>query len=102
MQASTADGCGGVDEAVVVNVGVADATLSTFQLYPNPADESITVVTPFPAVVTLRNALGERVRVQAVIGTGTVDVSDLPVGVFNYGFAFADGSVRRGTFVVQR
>ena len=78
----------GIDEAKAV------ASLNAF---PNPSDGqvSITYATERPATLNLYDALGRTVRSQQVNGNGTIQLSELPVGVYSYGLIADDSRIMR-------
>lgn len=85
----TAFPAGGFDlDAVGVIHGsplsVEEARLAQVRIFPNPANDFITILLPRQQVfqLTIRNAAGQTVCQQPISGAGKVAVSQLPAGVY--------------------
>ena len=61
-----------------------DAYVSSFDLFPNPAKEFISVRTPFEedSSYTILNMKGEVVKSGKISNRGTIDVTSLPAGMY--------------------
>jgi len=77
-------GCSNANALVVTNVGIEAIHEQTLRLFPNPADESVSVRSNSNEIlnVGLYNALGQRVQSQTSAGTATFNVSKLPAGIY--------------------
>ncbi|HLP19658.1 MAG TPA: Ig-like domain-containing protein, partial [Chitinophagales bacterium] len=101
------------DTANFICEGINDISLSGIQLYPNPAQNNITIdmskndddATRNYAAIEIFNAIGEKVKV--VSGDGnklvTISVSELPEGMYMATLLDAKGTRRTlGRFTVAR
>jgi hypothetical protein len=82
-----ADALKAVNEALArVDIHNANETwfAKSLQLYPNPANDHVTVLTGShaPVSVTVDSIEGRRVMTAEVVMEGTLDVSQLPHGVY--------------------
>ncbi|MBK7936391.1 MAG: CotH kinase family protein [Lewinellaceae bacterium] len=98
---STAFGCSNTTQQIIhiINTGAGETTEGTLQLFPNPANDRLTVTLPTgfsgTGVFRLTNTLGETVleRIcQMTENQLVLPVGDLPAGA--YGAAFETNSIR--------
>jgi hypothetical protein len=74
-------------------------------IYPNPAQEAITIVPPMGlrnGRLVLHNSMGQAVRGSSLTGVGSVNVhvADLPSGVYTV-ILFGEGTRHTGRFIKQ-
>jgi hypothetical protein len=101
VEATGAHGCSRTAEYNVLNVSVEEvATALAFEVYPNPADEMLTVKYNGHATLRLYNTLGQEVYEREFSSGHTIDMSLLPAGMFCIAIQ-ADGSVGIQTLVVS-
>jgi hypothetical protein len=69
---------------VPTNVGLANAKLNEVSIYPNPAKDILTINSPGTQKTEARlyNLNGSQVKTYRKAGQGTLNVSDLPAGVY--------------------
>jgi hypothetical protein len=76
---------GSEDFALTQTTGLAESEELSFGLYPNPATDRLTLELPGPvAEVSLRDALGRRLKHRREVGRGRMQwsVGDLAPGVY--------------------
>ena len=55
----------------------------SLRLYPNPAQNKVTVYSPVAGNLTIFNALGQKVQTRSVVsGQNHLDISRLPQGMY--------------------
>jgi hypothetical protein len=82
---TSGNGCTGYDDLQVINVGINSIiTNSTFEIFPNPADESVTIVfsTNQTAQLKLYNTLGQLLQNDLVENKTTIDLKNISAGVY--------------------
>jgi hypothetical protein len=80
----------------VVTVAALGGAIAEFTLAPNPARESISLLTAAPTAYGVRNALGQLVRSgTTAAGTTTLLISELPAGIYFFELHGAAGRVVR-------
>lgn len=64
--------------------GINDNIALALQVYPNPAKDLMTVAIDdaTPAFLNLRNAQGQELLTQTIIGSAVIDISALPAGIY--------------------
>lgn len=84
INVTSAEGCSGSYALQVVNVGVNTIAATDFELFPNPADESVTIITnnSHQAVLKLYNTLGQSVLNVSHVKQTMLDLSLLPAGMY--------------------
>ncbi len=66
--------------------GVNDFKASSFEIYPNPANDKVTIKTNGTGTLEILNTLGQVVITQPAIENNEVNVSKLPKGVYSVRF----------------
>ena len=84
-------------------LGVANINNSAeISLYPNPANDRISINAPAPAIVTIYNVMGEQMQVVAYDHqTIEINTSAFEAGVYLAQLKFADGTLATKKFVKQ-
>ncbi len=87
---------GTVAYSPVVTVAATDGAIAEFALAPNPARESVSFLTAVPTAYTVHNTLGQLVRSgTTAAGTNSLQVSELPAGVYFFELHGSAGRVVR-------
>jgi hypothetical protein len=86
--------------------GIEDETSfnSTFQLYPNPAQNEVllTSQSPISGIFSFFNLQGQQVLEQNITGTQTkISLVNLPQGIYQYELKDTNGKSEKGKLVVQ-
>ena len=69
----------------LILTGIASPSIvsANISVYPNPANDNITIETPPPSTIEISNIEGQLIKTLAASGTKTnIDVSALPCGVY--------------------
>ncbi len=76
--------CGLVLFTTITTTGITDPATLTTALFPNPANDFITVTTSERTPIVITNSLGQKlIETQAEKGNNTINISTLPSGTFN-------------------
>lgn len=73
-------------------VGVESVAKIEASIFPNPATDKFVVKTTENGTMTITNALGQVIKTVAVNGATTVDVSELPAGLYHATLTSKNGS----------
>jgi hypothetical protein len=76
----------------VGNVGIAGHTASSFNIYPNPTNNSFFIDCENFSVIKLFDMLGQELLTQTVNGKTEININHLPQGVYNVRI-FSEGKV---------
>jgi hypothetical protein len=72
-----------VTENIVLDyVGINVASNISFNVYPNPAKESVTIDLPGKFDVKVINSIGQVLSSKTIDGSGSIDISDLNSGIY--------------------
>jgi hypothetical protein len=85
---------------VPVNPGIYDNTLENLKVYPNPANDYLTLNVTQQCVVTIHNIVGDKLLEQNVEIGGSINISDLANGVYFLNVSVGD-EVRTLRFVKE-
>lgn len=73
-------------------VGVKSVTKIEASIFPNPATDKFVVKTTENGTMTITNTLGQVIKTVSVDGATTVDVSELPAGLYHATLTSKNGS----------
>ncbi|MBD3638657.1 MAG: T9SS type A sorting domain-containing protein [Crocinitomicaceae bacterium] len=84
--------------------GIDDNTTSDLKLYPNPAQEQLTIETQTAGILEIINVNGQLVkRIQLQANLNTVEVKDLDAGVYIYVVTSQNNDeIKTGQFTISR
>jgi hypothetical protein len=58
------------------------ANIVNTRIFPNPANQTLTIESPQPSTITLLNLQGQQIKTLATTGTTTLDISNLARGMY--------------------
>lgn len=88
---------------ITVNAGIADAEGFNLKVYPNPAQQFVTVEGENLSEITIYNMLGQKVMQQpAQNGKNNIDVADFAEGIYTLQVTSKSGDKSIRSFVIRR
>jgi hypothetical protein len=87
---------------MISTVGISNNVSSMIQMYPNPSNGLITIITSGKVSVEIRNALGQIVVTKVINGTELIDMTPAGSGMFSVLATDEAGNVSTQRIVVSK
>jgi hypothetical protein len=71
--------------------GIETFKANVFEVYPNPANQKVSIRTQGEGTISLTNSIGQVVLTQPIVGTETINLTKLSKGIYTIKLSQANG-----------